>query len=273
VPDQLNTPPLIAGQAADIVIDTTCGFHVWLDGVLAVSMPPRRYAVVIHEHAEAWIDSRTRQRITPVAFMEALSNVASIRIRGGLLRGRETVRLSEVRLVPPSPSHHGALDTRPCCTPLGDIDACPSKSEVRLPGVHRYSEQLTPTGLAELGYVCGTSDRVAADRPRVKAMYPRFSRRSGGTKVTVWGENFGLDGQKGILRIGGVEAKGCKRIVGEHCTNGVLDYDEQGVGQVPPRNTCMLHAELDPTCGPQPSSPNPEIKILNQQSSILIPQS
>lgn len=60
-------------------------------------MHVRRYALVIHEQAEAWIDSRTKQRVTPVALMEALSNVVSIRIRGGLLRGSETARLSEVK--------------------------------------------------------------------------------------------------------------------------------------------------------------------------------
>lgn len=122
VPSHLNVKPRILGQDADIVLVSSCGYELWLDGVLAVSMTPRRYAVVLHEAAEEWIDSRTKHRATPVhhaprtlpldpkprfmqilslqpsqvAFLEALSNLAALRLRGGLLLGPETAHLAEV---------------------------------------------------------------------------------------------------------------------------------------------------------------------------------
>ena len=45
---------------------------------------------------------------------------------------------------------------------------------------------------------------------KIKTIFPRFARRSGGVTVTVTGENFGLTGSSTILRIDGRRARACR---------------------------------------------------------------
>jgi hypothetical protein len=72
-------------------------------------------------------------------------------------------------------------------------------------------------------------------------IFPRFGRKSGGSKITVKGENFGLSGSQSVLRIAGKKSKACRYpftefvpnnaptnadLLAAHCTNQVLDMDE-----------------------------------------------
>ena len=72
-------------------------------------------------------------------------------------------------------------------------------------------------------------------------IFPRFSRKSGGSTITVKGENFGLSGSKSIIRIAGKKSTFCwyppnefvpdsaptnTNLLAAHCSDGVLDFDE-----------------------------------------------
>ena len=72
-------------------------------------------------------------------------------------------------------------------------------------------------------------------------IYPRFGRKSGGSIITVRGENFGLSGSRSIARIAGKKSTWCRyppdefvpenaptnaNLLASHCSDGILNYDE-----------------------------------------------
>jgi hypothetical protein len=109
-------------KSADVIIETTCGFSVQLYDFFP---PPRVassvYSIPISEEAASWIDSRTQKRVTQVDLLVALSHLRVIKFRGGSLRGAETVRLAEFRIVPPAAGMPVRSDLEPCCSPVSSF--------------------------------------------------------------------------------------------------------------------------------------------------------
>lgn len=222
-----GTPPAARSSAGpDVILGTGCGFDLVLYNIIAApTITPQVYFIPIYEEAAEWIDSRTRRRVRQLDFLEALSHVTSLRIRGGFFTGSETVQLGDVRIVPASQDEFSGRAIRPCCSPAGAVVQCISEGSMSVPGAFRYSNSSTPPSLTQ--FECGGSRIGASQRPRIDHVYPRTSRRNGGTKITVFGENFGLDGTS-ALRVGGQEGQ-CTFYRAQHCTNGFTDYDEENV--------------------------------------------
>jgi hypothetical protein len=219
--------PVKVKHTTDVIIETTCGFSVRLRdffpsarGAMAV------YSVPMSEDAASWIDSRTHTRITQLDFLVALSHLRAIKLRGGFLRGPETVHLADFRIVPPAKGMITREQLEPCCSPDGRMAACQRKGTKIVGQSHQHHpEGLTPPGLE---FECGGSLVTPKSRPRVRFVHPKSSRRSGGARITVYGENFGLSG-KSYMRVAGRKSKPCYIPKAQHCVNGILDFDEQNV--------------------------------------------
>ena len=212
-------------KTADVILETTCGFSVRLHDFLpAPRVISAVYNLPLSEEAAAWIDSRTNRRISRLDFLAALTHLRAIKIRGSGLFGAETVRLAEVRIVPPEAGMLTRADLEPCCDTRGRVAVC-QRSGPPDRTLASHPEGLTPPGLK---FECGGSLVDPAQRPRVRFVYPRSSRRSGGALITVLGENFGLNGRS-FMRIAGKPSASCFIPKAQHCVNNVLDYDEGGV--------------------------------------------
>lgn len=226
----------------DIMIETRCGFSVLLHDVFpAPRISTAVYSIPVSEEAASWIDSRTKRRITRLDMLVALSNLRVIKIRGGYLQGAETARLADFRIVPPAQGMVVRSDVAPCCSPSGRIDVC-QRTGSKARGISHHPEGLTFPGL---GFECGGSLVLPETRPRVRYVHPKSSRRTGGARVTVFGENFGFYG-KSYMRIAGKKAGNCVIPRAQHCMNGILDFDEQNVdcgGQ-----NCLPCTFLHPHC-------------------------
>jgi hypothetical protein len=107
---------------------------------------------------------------------------------------------------------------------MGRIAVCQRHGH-KAKGLSHYPEALTYPGLE---FECGGSLVPPETRPRVRYFYPRSSRKSGGARITVYGENFGLNGDS-FIRIAGKKASNCHIPKAEHCINTILDFDEAGV--------------------------------------------
>jgi len=209
----------------DVIIETTCGFSVRLHDVFpAPRVSSAVYNVPISEVAASWIDSRTEKRITQLDLLVALSHLRVIKLRGGSLRGAETVRLAEFRIMPPVDGMINRDQLEPCCSPHGRMATCQRKGP-KVEGLSHYSESLTFPGL---GFECGGSLVPPEVRPRVRYFHPQTSRRTGGARITVYGENFGMNGNS-YVRIAGKKASNCDIPKAQHCVNGILDFDEQNI--------------------------------------------
>ena len=226
----------------DIIIDTTCGFSVSLHGIFP---PPRIsraiYSIPVSEEAAAWVDSRTRRRVTRLDMLVALSKLRAIKIRGGFLQGAETAQLADFRIVPPAEGMVARSDVAPCCSPSGRIDVC-QRAGSKVRSLAHHPEGLTFPGME---FECGGSLVSPETRPRVHYVHPKSSRRSGGARITVLGENFGFYG-KSYMRIAGKKTVNCFIPSAQHCMNGILDFDEQNVdcgGQ-----NCLPCTFLHPHC-------------------------
>ena len=109
----------------DLILETTCGFSVAVHDIFpAPRISSAVYSIPLSEEAVAWVDSRTKKRITRIDLFVALSNFRAIKIRGGFLQGAETVRLADFRVVPPAQGMPSRADVEPCCSPSGRMDVC-----------------------------------------------------------------------------------------------------------------------------------------------------
>jgi hypothetical protein len=118
-------------------------------------------------------------------FLGVLSHLAAVKVRGGYYAGAESTRLSSVTIT-------SGKAWFPCCTLDGTVDLCNKKP----------SSYYNPDGLKF--YCEGHMYRPV----KVTRVLPRFGRRTGGSIVTVIGENFGLSGSSPIVRING---RACQR--------------------------------------------------------------
>mmetsp|Transcript_32310 Transcript_32310/g.75480 ORF Transcript_32310/g.75480 Transcript_32310/m.75480 type:complete len:2927 (-) Transcript_32310:112-8892(-) len=165
-----------ATRAPDVILEASCGHSLMLYGLAEKG---GALSVMLNEDA-GWIDSRTRRPPGVMDFLGVLSHLAAVKVRGGYYSGSESTRLSAVSLT-------SGKAWYPCCTMDGTVDICQKKpsSYYNPPNLRYYCE----------GHMY---------RPvRVTRVLPRFSRRTGGSAVTVIGENFGLAGSSPIVRING----------------------------------------------------------------------
>ena len=212
-------------RTADIILESTCGFSLRLhDFFPAPRVASALYSIPLSEEAAAWIDSRTNKRATQLDLLVVLSHLRALKIRGGFLPGAESARFAEFRIVPPAEGMVTRAHLEPCCSPIGRMAVCQHASP-RSAGSSHHPRELSFPGLS---FECGGSLVPPAARPRVRHVYPRSSRRSGGARITVFGENFGMHG-KSFVRVAGKRAGRCHFPKAQHCTNGILDWDEQNV--------------------------------------------
>jgi hypothetical protein len=218
-------------DSADVILEAQCGHALYMAGVLDRARGvPTAYSFSLAEDA-GWIDSRTGNPPQLIDMLGLLANLKAIKIRGSFYRDPEIVRLQDVRLATAVKGAVSGRDLFPCCSRKhpGEMDVCT---------VGAQDTVLTPQGIS---FDCKGSFKEIV---RVKTIYPRFARRSGGTVITVTGENFGLSGSRTILRVNGRPARGCQYpitefIVGnapvansslaKHCINGKWDLGEDGV--------------------------------------------
>ena len=118
-------------------------------------------------------------------FLGVLSHLSAVKVRGGFYAGAESTRLSSVTIT-------AGKAWFPCCTLDGTVDLCQKKP----------SSYYNPTGLK---FYC---EGHMYKPVKVTRVLPRFGRRTGGSIVTVIGENFGLSGSNPIVRING---RACQR--------------------------------------------------------------
>jgi hypothetical protein len=215
----------VTKSAPDLILETTCGFSVAIHNIFpAPRISSAVYSIPLSEEAASWVDSRTKRRITRIDLLVALSNLRAIKIRGGFLQGAETARLADFRVVPPAQGLLSRADVEPCCSPSGRMDVCQRAGPPNR-GFAHHAEGLTFPGL---GFECGGSLVTPESRPRVRYVHPKSSRRSGGARITVFGENFGFYG-KSYVRIAGKRTDKCVIPRAQHCANGILDFDEQNI--------------------------------------------
>jgi len=165
----------------DVILEATCGHSLMLYNFASKSGD---LSVMLNEDA-GWIDSRTKSAPGAMDFLGVLSHLAAVKVRGGYYAGAESTRLSSVTVT-------AGKSWYPCCTLDGTVDLCQKKP----------SSYYNP---AELKFYCeGHMYRPV----KVTRVLPRFGRRTGGSIVTVIGENFGLSGSNPIVRING---RACQR--------------------------------------------------------------
>jgi hypothetical protein len=162
----------------DVILETTCGYSLQKN-VFSAFVMHKVYALALNEFG-GWIDTRTRAAPGLMDFLGALSNLKSIKIRGGYYPKDEIVSLGPVEL------HEGARWV-PCCNPKDEVDYC------TVPGSPYYNPP-------SLNFYC-----LGAWRQEIKiaALAPRFVRKSGGALLTVRGSNFGLPLSQPIVRVDG----------------------------------------------------------------------
>jgi len=172
-PPASNSHPLKLGRlgvdSADVILEAQCGHALFMRGVLDRSRSvPTEYSLELSEDA-GWIDSRTGNAPFRLDMLGVLANLHSIKIRGAFYREPETVRLQHVRLTVAAEGAVSGRDFYPCCSPsrAGLMDVC-----------LRNETNLTPKGIP---FDCQGSFRVPV---KIRTMYPRFGRRSGGAIVT-----------------------------------------------------------------------------------------
>mmetsp|Transcript_4235 Transcript_4235/g.10192 ORF Transcript_4235/g.10192 Transcript_4235/m.10192 type:complete len:2463 (-) Transcript_4235:343-7731(-) len=163
-------------RAPDVILEATCGHSLYL---YDFATKGGDLSVMLNEDA-GWIDSRTKAAPGALDFLGVLSHLASIKIRGGYYSGSESTRLSSVTITAGKAWH-------PCCTIDGTVDICQKKP----------SSYYNPEGLTF--YCEGHMYRPV----KVNRVVPRFGRRTGGSTITVIGENFGLAGSQPTVRING----------------------------------------------------------------------
>jgi len=203
----------------DVALVAKCGYALTLTGVLQASAT-QTYSLSLHEDA-GWIDSRTEKKAGMFDFLGVLANLDSVRIRAASHTGDEGGALYDASLLSGKQWH-------PCCTLDDTVDVCASA------GAPYYNP-------STLKFYCEGS---LAQPVRVKRVYPRFARRTGGARITVEGENFGLEGATPIVRVGnmmcqrtwypGVDSptsnnKGPDQETVLHCTSPVNQGFDQGV--------------------------------------------
>uniref|UniRef100_A0A7S0MBC6 Laminin IV type A domain-containing protein n=1 Tax=Cryptomonas curvata TaxID=233186 RepID=A0A7S0MBC6_9CRYP len=213
---------------ADVLLESECGHFLQLfDLVDSGRVVPRSYHVHLNENG-GWIDSRSRGQPSQQDFVGVLANLRSIKIRGSFYSAAETVRLASVQVQEAKPGTLNGRTLYPCCssTSQGEVDICVSKNQLRT-GKPRFD--------------CHGSRRY---RVQIFNIFPRFGRKSGGSTITVKGENFGLTGSQSALRIAGKKSRACRYpftefvpnnaptnadLLAAHCTNQVLDVDEDKI--------------------------------------------
>ena len=141
-------------------------------------------SVMLNEDA-GWIDSRTKSAPGAMDFLGVLSHLAAVKVRGGYYAGAESTRLASVSIT-------AGKAWYPCCTLDGTVDLCQKQP----------SSYYNPAGLK---FYC---EGHMYKPVKVTRVLPRFGRRTGGSIVTVIGENFGLAGSNPIVRING---RACQR--------------------------------------------------------------
>jgi hypothetical protein len=167
------------GTVFDVALVAQCGYALTLSGLLS-NTQTQDYSIDLHEDAN-WIDSRTGKKPNMFDFLGVLSNLEAVRIRGSLNTGDETSALYQASLLAGRQWH-------PCCTLDDTVDICTK------PGAPYYNPET-------LKFYC---EGHLAQPVRVKTVFPRFARRTGGATITVRGENFGLEGSTPIVRVGGL---------------------------------------------------------------------
>ena len=218
-------------ESADVILEAQCGHALYIGGVLERARGvPTEYVFPLTEEA-GWIDSRTGNPPLQLDMLGVLANLNAVKIRGAFYRETETVRLQDVRLSGATKGSMSGRDLFPCCSGTfpGEMDVCVQGAQ---------NTDLTPKGIA---FDCKGSFKEII---KIKTIYPRFARRSGGTMVTVTGENFGLSGSSTILRVNGKPARSCSYPTTEfiagnappptselekHCINGEWDQGEDGI--------------------------------------------
>merc|ERR1711959_195407 len=113
-------------------------------------------------------------------FLGVLNNLEAVRIRASFTDADETFTLTSASIT-------AGKKWNPCCTLDDTVDMCVSK------GSSYYNPDT-------LKFYCEGSQ---AKPVRVKTVTPRFARRTGGAKITVTGDNFGLPGSTPIISVGG----------------------------------------------------------------------
>ena len=131
-------------------------------------------------------------------FLGVLSHLSAVKVRGGFYAGAESTRLSSVTIT-------AGKAWYPCCTLDGTVDLCQKKP----------SSYYNPEGLK---FYC---EGHLYKPVKVTRVMPRFGRRTGGSIVTVIGENFGLSGSNPIVRING---RACQRTY--YAPSVVRDHSE-----------------------------------------------
>merc|ERR1719163_1034869 len=165
----------------DVILEASCGHSLMLYNYASKSGD---LSVMLNEDA-GWIDSRTKSAPGAMDFLGVLSHLSAVKVRGGFYAGAESTRLSSVTIT-------AGKAWFPCCTLDGTVDLCQKKP----------SSYYNPTGLK---FYC---EGHMYKPVKVTRVLPRFGRRTGGSIVTVIGENFGLSGSNPIVRING---RACQR--------------------------------------------------------------
>ena len=165
----------------DVILEASCGHSLMLYNFASKSGD---LSVMLNEDA-GWIDSRTKSAPGAMDFLGVLSHLSAVKVRGGYYAGAESTRLSSVSIT-------AGKAWYPCCTLDGTVDLCQKKP----------SSYYNPEGLK---FYC---EGHMYKPVKVTRVTPRFGRRTGGSIVTVTGENFGLSGSSPIVRING---RACQR--------------------------------------------------------------
>jgi len=215
--------------SADVILEAQCGHEFYLSGVLRAREVPTEYSFSLAEDA-GWIDSRTGNAPLRKDMLGLLAHLYAVKIRGFFYRGPETVRLYDVSISPAAQGTVSGRDLFPCCSSkhAGEMDVCNRAKDT----------DLTPQGLR---FDCKGSFKPVV---KIRTIFPRFARRSGGALVTVVGENFGMTGSNTILRVNGRRARKCRYPTTEfiaanapppaveivaHCKDGEWQFGEDGV--------------------------------------------
>jgi hypothetical protein len=193
----------------DVLLTARCGHYLSQRLPIDEGLAGRTHKLQLNVES-GWIDSRTGRVPTRQSFLGVLAHLRDVKIRGGYYYGYEVTSLVTAEVL------KGEDAPFACCSSRGQVTSCH----------HPPSDVLTESGTR---FPCEGEEHEVV---RVHRVEPRFSRRTGGDKITVTGENFGLLGTQPIVRIGG---RPCKRTAfwepPQHCTNNRTDANlgETGV--------------------------------------------
>jgi hypothetical protein len=174
---------------ADIILESLCDWTLTTKVYKEYEMS-HMYSVTLNEDS-GWTDSRTSNPPDLMDFLGMLSNLKSIKIRGGYFVKEETTNLGDVQLLE-------GTAWKPCCNAADRIDYC------AVPGSPFFNPP-------DLKFYCLGHGRQEVV---VSAVKPRYIRKSGGTLMTIIGENFGLTRSEPIIKIDGQICK--QRSVDQH---------------------------------------------------------